>query len=65
LKLDFRKNYCKYSDRDGDITDDMKDEYNFSKAERSRFFRPGAKLVAPPPKSAPEPLPKGNVYDTK
>ena len=48
------------------MTDYMKDEYDFSKAERGRFFRPGAKLVLPSPrKQAPEPLPKGNIYDTK
>jgi hypothetical protein len=36
------------------MTDDIKDEYDFSKADRGRFFRPGAKLV-PPPKPTPEP----------
>ena len=30
------------------MTDNMKDEYDFSKAERGRFFRPGAVLVVPP-----------------
>lgn len=25
----------------------MKDEYDFSKAERGKFFRPGARLVPP------------------
>jgi hypothetical protein len=29
------------------MTDGMKDEYDFSKAERGRFFRPGAALVPP------------------
>ena len=42
----------------------MKDEYDFSKAERGRFFRPGAVLV-PPKHQDKDPLPKGNVYDTK
>jgi hypothetical protein len=42
------------------MLDDMKDEYDFSKAERGRFFRPGAILIPPH-----KPLPKGNVYDTK
>jgi len=42
------KTIASISDRGGDITDDMKDEYDFSKAERGRFFRPDAKLVPPP-----------------
>jgi hypothetical protein len=42
----------------------VKDEYDFSKAERGRFFRPGAVLV-PPKRQDKDPLPKGNVYDTK
>jgi predicted HicB family RNase H-like nuclease len=29
------------------MTDDMKDEYDFSKAERGRFYRKDAVLVAP------------------
>lgn len=29
------------------MTDDMKDEYNFSSAERGRFFRKDAVLVPP------------------
>jgi hypothetical protein len=49
------------------MTDDLKDEYDFSQAERGRFFRPGAVLV--PPRSAqpddPKPLPVGNIYDTE
>jgi hypothetical protein len=36
------------------MLDDMKDEYDFSTAERGRFSYPGAKLV-PPPKPTPEP----------
>jgi hypothetical protein len=44
--------------------DAMKDEYDFSKAERGRFFRPGAVLV-PPMHQDKDTLPKGNVYDTK
>jgi len=44
--------------------DAVKDEYDFSKAERGRFFRPGAVLV-PPKHQDKDPLPKGNVYDTK
>jgi hypothetical protein len=48
------------------MNDDMKDEYDFSKAERGRFFRAGAALVSlAPRKDEPEPLPNGNVYDTK
>jgi hypothetical protein len=44
--------------------DDMKDEYDFSKAERGRFFRSGAVLV-PPMHQDKDTLPKGNIYDTK
>jgi hypothetical protein len=29
------------------MNDDMKDEYDFSKAERGRFYREGAVLVPP------------------
>ena len=29
------------------MSDDMKDEYDFSKAERGRFYRPDAILVPP------------------
>jgi predicted HicB family RNase H-like nuclease len=29
------------------MTDDMKDEYDFSKAERGRFYRKDAALAAP------------------
>jgi hypothetical protein len=35
----------------------MKDEYDFSEAERGRFFRPGAVLV-PPPSRKDEPVAK-------
>jgi hypothetical protein len=42
----------------------MKDEYDFSKAERGRFFRPDAMLV-PPKHEEKDTLPKGNIYDTK
>jgi hypothetical protein len=42
----------------------MKDEYDFSKAERGRFYRPHAVLVPPPQRSEYPPLPKGNIYDT-
>ena len=37
------------------MTDDMKDEYDFSKAERGRFFRQDA-LLAPPVHLDPEVL---------
>ncbi len=37
------------------MTDDMKDEYDFSKAERGRFFRTGA-VLAPPVHLDPEVL---------
>ena len=42
----------------------MKDEYDFSNAERGRFFRAGAMLV-PPKHQKSDVLPKGNIYDTK
>jgi hypothetical protein len=55
----------------------MKDEYDFSKAERGRFFRPGAILVSPAPQQpseerqsdiattkAGEPVAKSNINDT-
>jgi hypothetical protein len=42
----------------------MKDEYDFSKAERGRFFRPDAVLV-PPKHQEKDTLPNGNVYDTR
>ena len=48
--------------------DAMKDEYDFSKAERGRFFRPDAVLVPPEHQKEEQekgPLPKGNIYDTK
>jgi hypothetical protein len=35
--------------------DDMKDEYDFSNAERGRFYRPGA-ILAPPVHLDPEVL---------
>jgi len=38
-----------------DENDGMKDEYDFSKAERGRFFRPGA-VLAPPVHLDPEVL---------
>jgi len=37
------------------MNDDMKDEYDFSKAERGRFFRPDA-VLAPPVHLDPEVL---------
>ncbi|MGD0316896.1 MAG: hypothetical protein ABSB37_13310 [Xanthobacteraceae bacterium] len=37
------------------MSDDMKDEYNFSKAERGRFYRKDAVLV-PPVRLEPEVL---------
>jgi hypothetical protein len=42
----------------------MKDEYDFSKAQRGRFFRAGAVLV-PPKHQKSDVLLKGNIYDTK
>jgi hypothetical protein len=42
----------------------MKDEYDFSEAQRSRFFRASAVLV-PPKQQKSDMLPKGNIYDTK
>ena len=38
------------------MTDDMKDEYDFSKAARGRFYRPDAVLLAPPVHLDPEVL---------
>lgn len=38
-----------------DENDGMKDEYDFAKAERGRFFRPGA-VLAPPVHLDPEVL---------
>jgi hypothetical protein len=37
------------------MTDDMKDEYDFSKAQRGRFYRPDA-VLAPPVHLDPEVL---------
>jgi len=48
------------------MSDDMKDEYDFSNAARGRFFRQDAVLVMPSLRAqAREPLPKGNINDTK
>jgi hypothetical protein len=48
------------------MSDDVKDEYDFSKAERGRFFRRSAVLVPPiQPKEESEVLPEGNVYGTE
>ena len=49
------------------MVDAMKDEYDFSNAERGRFFRADAVLVSPKHEAheQSDELPKGNIYDTK
>lgn len=48
------------------MSDDLKGQYDFSKAERGRFFRPGALLVPPqlPRSEFGSRLPKGNINGT-
>lgn len=64
LKIVWRPRRLTPVGRSRAANDAMKDEYDLSKAERGRFFRPGAVLV-PPMHQDKDTLPEGNVYDTK